>query len=321
MFDDDEIDQLFRSDVPAEDGGARERARIRLRSAMDRTHPSPRPIVRVLGLTAAISALVLALVTLQTLLPLGRGGPEMTAAAELSRLGRLSTTLPVLEMSDSDVLYREYVAVKRESYSTGARYELLLRVRVEMWIASDGSGRRDTIYESVVFATPGDRENWVAGGSPPIPSVGTTDHERFASGDLVHYDLEQLPTEPAALRDTLISGESIPTAAGEEGLLSSIGVLLAQEELQPALRQSLFEVAGTLRSVEVRSDALDPLGRPAVAVVAPEVSGGTTLYFDAGTARFLARATEVPGASGRPSSTSWTAYVSSGLVPDIGARP
>jgi hypothetical protein len=289
---------------------------------MEQAEHRSRPSVRVVGLTAAASALVLALVALQAVLPLGRGGPGVTAAAELSRLGRLSTRLPVIEASDADVLYREYVEMRREvGGATSAGYELHTRIRVETWIAADGSGRQETTYESVEFATPADKQDWIANGRPPIPSIGTTDVERFAPGDLVRYHTDQLPTEPAALRDTLVRGETVPTGPGAPGLLSSIGVLLALEDLRPSLRQSLFELAATLRDVEVRGDAVDPLGRAAVTVVAPEVSGGTTLYFDPTTARLLARTTEVPSGNDRPPFTSWTAYIRSGLVPDVGERP
>jgi hypothetical protein len=257
-------------------------------------------------------------------LPPGSGGPDSTSAEELVHLGELSTSLQALSLEPGEFVYRRYEELVRHGGGgSGAKgYVLAQTDSGESWLASDGSGLRTSTLDSVEFISPVDRENWIAAGRPPLPQLGPQPDDSYEPGGLFYYDVDRLPTgDPDVLKEAILSGDVIVTAQSDEGLLSSIAALFEQGNLSSELRQTLFEVTATIATVEVQEGVRDPLGRPAVAVFAGALSGGTTLYFDPSDARLLARSTTSFPEGGHPSFTTWTAFLETGIAPSAGAPP
>jgi hypothetical protein len=322
----DRIEELLRGDVPVEDPIARERARIRLRSLMatEEVRPAVRRRSRLPALAAASLAAAVVLLALQLLLPIGPAGPELSAAAEIRHLGKMSSEQPSLDVGASDYLYRRDEEVRPEGSAEigGGGFTLRTQVVVESWIAPDGSGRTRTEYQSVDFVSPEDRQAWRAAGSPELPTIGgpptVVDHR---TGSLVFYAVDELPTEPAALEEALSEGRVIEDAPGNANRLSTIGTLLAQGNASPDLRQALFEVAARIPGVMVDHQATDPIGRAAISVSVTDPSGETLLFVDAIDASLLGSLRSHPATDEGPGSTEWHAYRAWGVASSIEERP
>ena len=313
-MNEDRIDALLRGHVPAIDEAAEERARRRLRAAIDRELAPVRDRGGKIVWAVAVAALVSVLVGLQILLPPGPGGPARGAAEEIRRLGQISRAQPVVVAGRSDYFYRRYEQLGVEAGgSSESEYNLSVRVSVESWLRSDGSGARATTYKQVGFVSSLDRENWLQEGGP-IPATGDVKTERFQEGGLSVYPVEDLPSDPNALRRVIDGGSVITPGEGSAGLLSTIGLLLAQQDLSPDLRQGLFEVAATIPDVSVQADALDPIGRIAEAVIATDASGDFTLYFDPSDARILGWSSDHLAYQGHPAYTEWVVYLDADVV-------
>jgi hypothetical protein len=322
-MNDQQLDDLVRGSVPRESLEARERARLRLRAAIAREEVAPiRRRRRVLGLVAAAVVAIVGILVLQIVLPPGSGGPRLSAADEVRKLGRLSADQELLNPGPDGYIYSHYLELRPQSYG-GERNQYIFTVKadVEFWLGNDRSGGRDTTIEQVGFVSPLDRENWIKAGSPTPPAVGPTEPERYGPGELAVYAVDQLPTDPEALRNAIEHGDVIGTAPGDVNLLKTIGTLLSQENLSPALRQALFAVAATIPSVTVQYDVKDYAGRPAVAVTATDESGDSKLFFDQSSAQLFGTSVDYPAADGRPAFTEWRAYLDSGIVSSIGERP
>jgi hypothetical protein len=322
----DRIEELLRGDVPAEDPTARERARVRLRAIIgfENVRPPARRRPRLVAFAAASLAAAVVLLVLQLLLPVGPAGPRLSAAAEVRQLGRLSSQQTSLEVNDSEYLYRREEEVGPEGHIfvvESTQYNLRIHAIVERWIASDGAGRTRTTYQSVDFASAEDRQAWRAGGSPELPTMGKPIDEDYATGGLRHYEVEDLPTEPADLELALAQGHVIAEAPGDANRLSTIGILLAQGDASSDLRQALFEVAAGIPGVVVDNEASDPVGRPAVSVSVTDASGETQLFFDPIDASLLGSTRSHPATDEGPASTEWHAYRAWGVVSDVGDRP
>jgi hypothetical protein len=322
-MNDDQVDEFLRGDVPSESPEARERARLRLHAAIARESAPPvRRPHRLVGLAAAAVIAVAALLVLQVVLPPGPGGPSLSAAQEIRKLGRLSVRQEPLTPGPTEFIYTHMVELTDQAQGDfRMEYDLAVEADVTFWIGRDGSGRRETTLQRVDFISQLDRENWVKAGSPPLPQVGPTDPERFARGELTYYSVETLPTDPEELRRALEKGDVIKNGEGDVTLLSAIGTLLAQENLSTELRQALFEVASTIPTVAVHYDVTDHSGRPAVSVTATDASGDTKLFFDQSDAQLLGTSFDYPAADGHPAFTEWHVYLESGVVSKIGEHP
>ena len=322
-MNDQQLDDLVRGSVPLESLEARERARLRLRAAIAREDVAAmRRRRRVVGLIAAAVLAMVGILVLQVVLPPGSGGPRLSAAEEIRKLGRVSADQEPLTPGPDGYIYSHYLEQRQQSYG-GERNQYIFDVRadVESWLGNDRSGGRDTTIEQVGFVSPLDRENWVKAGSPPPPAVGPTEPERYGPGELAVFAVDQLPTDPVALRNAIEKGDVIGTAPGDVNLLKTIGTLLSQENLSPELRQALFEVAATIPSVTVQYDVKDYVGRSSVVVTATDESGDSKLFFDQSSAQLLGTSVDYPAADGRPAFTEWRAYLDSGIVSQIGDRP
>lgn len=133
----------------------------------------------------------------------------------------------------------------------------------ETWWGTDGSGRYQVDQTNPNYGTTKD-QSWGPGGP-----------DWFGPGD----DLSGLSTDPAALLQQLIARSTDngasprPTVTLSPGLSEqtsmlwrAITSLVEAPNATPSLRAALFEVASGLDGVTVQQNAIDPVGRPAVAV-------------------------------------------------------
>jgi hypothetical protein len=173
---------------------------------------------------------------------------------------------------------------------------------VQVWYGWDGSG----ILKTSSGIDPAGKDtptSWGAG--------------QFPYGD----DLSGLSTDPAVLVDQLRSrsapGGPSPQPAvtpldGQRpdtgGLVRAISDLLTDApQLLPEQRQAMYRVLVDLPTAEDLGSAVDPGGRPAVAVRIVTTDGATTFYFDPDTHLFTAE--KLSFESNDPSIPSETWYV------------
>jgi hypothetical protein len=208
-----------------------------------------------------------------------------------------------------------------ELLTSGSSYTLDVRASVESWLATDGSGRVVTTYETVSFASDMDKAAWEQSGNPQVVKAGDVISEPYRKSDLIYFPVDQLPTDPVKLRSVLVNWLQVESSPDDLNLLSIIGTVLSQEDLPSDVRHALFEVAASIPAVSVEHGALDPLGREAVAVSFVDDAGTTRLYFDPGDGRFLGEYETIPPDGAQPGVIDWRAYVARGVVTDLGQRP
>jgi hypothetical protein len=323
-MEDTDIEHIARGRFPPEDRAARERARRRLLERIDAevSREQRRKRTRRLGVPVAAAAIVALVLGVQALLPPGSGGPVLIAASEIRHLGTLSTALPTLQLGPSSFLYRETKSQGPQEYThigTGT-YTLNVSFTQQTWLATDGSGKTVTTYQTVAFASESDRAMWEQLGKPAMPGPGDTVPENYRRGELDYFPVDRLPSDPHKLKDVLDSGAVIQGSQGTPANeLLTMGILLAQGDVTPDVRAALFELASEIPGVTVQRDTFDPIGRPAVAVSVVDALRRTTLFFDANDASLLADS-RTPNAN-VAAAPSWTAYVSTAVVDRVGVDP
>ncbi len=315
--------------VPGTDDAARARARERLRRRIEeegRSGPSPPEVVggrppqaphrrRYTFLIGVAAALAFIAIVLQVVLPSGHGGPALSAASELRRLADLASTIPPIEPGPG-FLYTDVETQGIESgedLGSGLSWDLLVRERLQTWVAADGSGRQVRTIEAVDFATPNDRTRWIRAGRQPLPASSV---DRYGRGGLQIVDVESLPSDPQGLRRAIHAGRVIEEPTGPLGVFTGIGELLAQPNTPPDVRRGLLELAAETPGVTLRSGITDPLGRPGEGFTFEVTHSTETLIIDPDTGRLLA--TVGLDERGR---TSWYAYVRSAAAPTNTATP
>jgi hypothetical protein len=326
-MDNARLEDQLRGDVSATDIDARERARLRLRFAiadervpLRPSHPRRRRWV----LAAAAALMALALLLVEALLPPGGAGPPRGAASEIRRLGTLAARQEPLLAGPSDFIYQRLeVEIQQITHflTSGSSFTLDIRANIESWLATDGSGKVITTYESVSFASDRDEAAWEQAGRPAIVKAGDVISEPYRKSGLFYFPVEQLPTEPAELRNTLENWPQIEATPDDSNLLSIIGTVLSQEDLPSDLRHALFEVAASIPGVAVEHGVLDPVGRESVAVSLVDGADTTRLYFDPIDARFLGMSETIAPEGARPGAVDSRAYVARGVVSEVGDRP
>ena len=167
------LEGLLRGDVSATDTDARERARLRLRAAIAEESLPLRPPHqrrRRWVLAAASASLALVLLLVEALLP-GGAGPPRGAASEIRQLGTLAARQEPLPVGPSDFIYQR-MEVQRQQITqlltSGSSFTLDIRANIESWLATDGSGKVLTTYETVSFASDEDRAVWEQAGKPEM---------------------------------------------------------------------------------------------------------------------------------------------------------
>ncbi len=165
-----------------------------------------------------------------------------------------------------------------------------------MWIAEDGSGlliERRIGLDSV-------REERTPGGP------GT-----FRLGDV-----NELSTEPEALRDAIQGPGLLDEPENDFAVLSRIGALLRDPYLSPAHREALFLIVANMEGLRVDEEYLDPVGGIGIAVSLQDQTRSVTLVFEHGTARLLAEEESRDGAVIFEAS-----YLETAVVAALGERP
>jgi len=295
--------------------------------------------------SAAIVGLAAAAVVALVALPGGKKSGELSlinAAAKVAARRLPATALPPGKYFR--MLVRDFRNVSGSS--------VINDFNVEYWVGSDGSGLvRQSIRRSLF---PGDRCPALA--PPPrgyisitctntgnmIVSdfrVGPRGLDRF-QGDYVEGWVRSLPTNQHALDATLQAqwAKENPYTPGvhlgradSAQLLGLIGTALGNPLTSPAVRSSLFRLAGTLPGVSVRTKVRDSYGRTGTEISAsgttgvtlpasaPDAHHGTKtnrqmyrLIFDPATSLILDSDTTVPGSGNK--GTILLAYFDQGIV-------
>jgi hypothetical protein len=312
---------------PDHDDLAMRSARSKLREAIEheraaatpdrREHKDRRHRSRAWWVAAA-AVLAVVVLAAQALLPSGELGPPQSAAAELRRLGAVAGSRRSSEIEPGTYLYSKVLDESRYQQADlggGAGFTMVVRTTTETWLAPDGSGRRERTVDQARFLSQQDEDVWRVAGSPPIPKAGTTSTERFGPKGLSFYDVGSLPTDPTRLLAAIRSGQVVQASQNDAGLFGAIGSLLAQGNASPLLRQSLFDIAARIPSGVLDPNAVDPLGRPGIAVTVTAQGSTTELFLDPGSSVL---ATEQRIGNGP---TYWSAYSEQGLVDSATARP
>jgi hypothetical protein len=315
--------------APERDDAAKARARERLGRRIEEESRSgtsapgtlggraPRPAHRrrYTVLIGVAAALAFGAIVLQVVLPSGQGGPAVSAASELRRLAGLASTIQPIEPG-AGFLYTDVETQGIESgedLSSGLSWDLLVRERLQTWVAVNGSGRQVRTIQRVDFATPQDRTRWIRAGRQPLPASSV---DRYGRRGLQIVDVESLPSDPQGLRRAIHAGRVIEEPAGPLGVFTGIGDLLAQPNTPPDVRRGLLELAAETPGVTLRSGITDPLGRPGEGFTFEVEPSTETLIIDPDTGRLLA--TVGVDERGR---TSWSAYVRAATVPTDSATP
>ena len=275
---------------PAADAAARERARARLVEAIEEERrdrrSSSRP--RLTVLVAAAVFVSVALVAVMVTTPFG--GPS-AAAAELRRLGAIASANQALTPGPGEFVLARSDELRPEARTdlvSGLSFTVDSRLRIENWIAEDGSGYQRTEVITVDFATPSDREVWEEAGRPDLAQAGDVRLERYKPGKAPWFDVGALPTDPDELLEVLRSGTPIPWPSGDGKIFELIGSLLAQGDASPELRSALFQIATDLDGVQLIGEVRDPLDRQGVGLVVDGAASRTQLVFDPATSHLLA---------------------------------
>ena len=262
--------------APERDDAAKARARERLGRRIEEESRSgtsapgtlggraPRPAHRrrYTVLIGVAAALAFGAIVLQVVLPSGQGGPAVSAASELRRLAGLASAIQPIEPG-AGFLYTDVETQGIESgedLGSGLSWDLLVRERLQTWVAVNGSGRQVRTIQRVDFATPQDRTRWIRAGRQPLPASSV---DRYGRRGLQIVDVESLPSDPQGLRRAIHAGRVIEEPAGPLGVFTGIGDLLAQPNTPPDVRRGLLELAAETPGVTLRSGITDPLGGPA----------------------------------------------------------
>jgi hypothetical protein len=76
----------------------------------------------------------------------------------------------------------------------------------EIWVAPDGSGRIEEQQEPLSFPSETEQGEWVALGSPVVTPMS----QAFGPGGLVYLRLDDIPRDPTALADQLVTDGASP---------------------------------------------------------------------------------------------------------------
>ena len=274
---------------PDEDLGAVERARARLLDAIDAEKVRRRWRRRLVLPAAATIALVVAAAVVVAFI--GPIGGSTAAASELRRLETIASSSEAPHVATGEyllVVLEELRPEKRTELGTGSSFTVVSRLRVQTWIAGDGSSFRRTEWISSEFASDADRRSWEEAGEPNVPQAGDVQEESSRSDGYFWVDLSGLPRNPTELLAALRSGSIVPRSPGDDQVFLLIGDLMAQGDASPEVRAALFEAAARLDGIEEAGAVTDPLRRDGVGLAIDGDSIRTQLVFDRETAGLLA---------------------------------
>jgi hypothetical protein len=141
----------------------------------------------------------------------------------------------------------------------------------------------------------------------------------FAPGclSLGPTNLQDLPTDPKALRAKLVERhiEGGPPGPAEDFV--QIGDPLRETDASPTLRAAIYKVAATVPGVQVLGPARDHSGRLGIGLAYRHEGGGMELIFDPRTSALLGELDT--DASGKL--VGWAIYLQSRIVNGLPRRP
>ncbi|MFG2053730.1 CU044_5270 family protein [Micromonospora sp. NPDC048930] len=171
----------------------------------------------------------------------------------------------------------------RQVGPTGGRYDILVRMRVETWYATDPADRTWVFFQPLgarpvdaadeaAWRRAGSPSRWgqfsAAPGSRRLRTPNGLDPARnylLGGMSVTGAELAALPTDPAALRAALLSryegGES-----NTEYLYWSGNQLVLQLPASPQVRAAAYRMLAGLDGVTELGPVTDPHGRPGMAV-------------------------------------------------------
>ena len=221
----------------------------------------PRRASRLLLIAAAVALVV----AVPLVLPGGgAGGADPAAAATLLKAAEAARAEPWFG-SLQEGQYLNFKMIQSNPWLCAGRSNLT----VEWWLRSDGSGKGVT--------TPGHSYDLT-------PTTSMFDY----------WSSEDYPTDPGALSDRFASdpgfGIGVPAfmGTGNAATFGKISALVSEFTVPPNLRAALFQVAASLKGVELIGTVTDRLGRPGTAVGYTYEGVREQLIFDPATARLLA---------------------------------
>jgi hypothetical protein len=309
--------------------------------------------------TAALVAAILVLGSGPTAQPAAAEILHRTAAVAASPDGPVASPLP----GPGQFLYKKFVRLELQSWVPGGMmsgggllprpdaFSALMPSTQEWWLAPDGAGRTREVAGDPRFLTEAERSRWEAAGSR-LPAPYDPEYQRkypLAYGDALearrgvvdtehaamegfHFpDTSKLPTDPAALRQTIenhrVRGAELDELeakplGSEQTITGLFDILVEGFALTPQLRAAVFNALAELPGIEVDTEATDFLGRHGYAIRSIRNGGGLEFIFDPDSAEMLAERSfltepgEGPYGKGLPAGQTIreTAFLETGVV-------
>lgn len=288
------------------------------------------PRTALAGVAVGATALVVAIMQQGSpALPGGVFQPNPAAATALRALALAAAAQPAPALpGPGQFLYVESESVESPlNYDGGRYYTVRYHVHGQTWIGSDGSGRRVQTFSDPTFPTLRDRANWLAAGRPSLLTPRADDRFGPHSTPGWMVDVSTLPTNPAKLAEMISSRKIEGGPAGSEEDFVQVGDLLRETLAPPALRSALFEVAAQIPGVKVLGTVTDSAGQSGVGVAyiehaQPGEIQQNELIFNRVTGALLAEQAVVMNTrTNARTLTSWTDYLSSGVVNSMSSTP
>jgi hypothetical protein len=112
-----------------------------------------------------------------------------------------------------------------------------------------------------------------------VPTYLNLGHTSDSNVSFTWAELSELPTEPAALYDTLLDAYE-PAGQGEEAVLYAVSGLILDAPASVELRAAAWELLMTLPGVEVEQDVRDSQDRPGTAASFVVFDRSRTVVYD-----------------------------------------
>jgi hypothetical protein len=292
---------LLKQSAPRVHGPGREahdQARAALGRRMDgadghRVHGLSKRRLRWIGTAAAAAVAVIAAVTTLTLVGGPGGGAEASAATLLHEMAGVAAKQPEPVRPDKgDYLYVKSENAFLTAMAGDAGFAVLVPATREVWLGQNGVLRETT--GKPLFLSDGDRQRWIAAGSPDLGG------SRTYTDSLGQYNstTPSLPSDPNALYVALKEQAKGQGTSLYNEMFVLVGDSLRETSATPAQRAALYEVAARIPGVELVGDVTDSAGRKGVAVAMADNSSHARqlLIFDPQSSMMLGEVdTALPG--------------------------
>lgn len=327
-----ELLQRLRAGLPAPRAQSRATARGLLMARIEDAGRTGRPwpirfLPRRRRLTLAVAGPMLAAALVGLAIGVGGGdGRVQTAVGQVLRdTAEVAATRQPLVLKPGQFLFTRS---KNAYLHANEAWSVLVPSVTETWASIDGTrkGRTRHVYGEPRFVSAGQRAEWVAAGSPPLPPAGGVEDSAVSGGGMV--DAAELPTDPPVLR-RMIEAREIPGVQGPPGeaeTFTLIGDMLRQAYLPPDVRAALYRLTAELPGVELLGAVRDPVGRAGTGVAFTHSRRGVRqeLIFDPETSvllgerRSLLRSGTYGFAAPPGTPIGYAAYLESKVVDSVG---